>query len=731
MATECCHRHFVAANHAEYLSDEEIERFLDELDHNGDGLIDYSEVEHQLDVTHDELIWRKKRHDYGADRESDASSTEPAPETDLRHQFLRSIIGSDATQIPRDEFATRVKEWKIPSLAHEQRASSDYARKMSLWRRIRAYWAVHGPEILFLALVVSMQVAFAVWQLVKYAKGGEHGEYVRAFGWGVVLAKTTAGALYPTMFFLVLSMSRYFSTFLRRSYYLSRFINWDLSQSFHIKMSIVAVSLSTLHAIGHLTGTFNNGSQVANDEYVDEVIGEGGQQRYYTTFLRFLPGWTGLLALGLFYILGILSSPPIRRLNYEVFQLGHLLIYPVLGLLFAHGSDGLLQYPMLGYWLALPTLMVVAERIIRLGLGFHRITARLRVLDGETVEITASLPPQRIWGYRAGQYLLLQVPSLSFFQWHPFTVSVCVGTKIQLHIKTDGNWTGRLRTLAGDSGQAEIDVGINGPFGAPAQRFYDFSHAIVVGSGIGVTPFSGILSDLQARDNACNGGPGYVLDGKYVYSSDSRRPSLGRIMDRRRDRRKPSINKLSPPGPPPKFAPDYRRVDFHWIVRERNCLLWMADLLNDVSRSQQWRRGHDQDGTAHLDIRINTHVTQRRSNIVAHVYCWLLEMYRTDSHPESPLTHLLNPTNLGRPDFVSILDQHYQEMLDFQATKRVERGQRKKSDASAGEELKIGVFFCGTPVVGGILADRCRALTVRSQQEGSKIEYYFMSEVFS
>jgi len=71
-------------------------------------------------------------------------------------------------------------------------------------------WPVHGPEIAFLALVVSIQLAFAIWQLVKYLTG-EH--YTRTFGWGVVLAKMYAGAMYPT-FFLLLSMSRYLSTFL-------------------------------------------------------------------------------------------------------------------------------------------------------------------------------------------------------------------------------------------------------------------------------------------------------------------------------------------------------------------------------------------------------------------------------------------------------------------------------------------------------------------------------------
>ncbi|KAK5655171.1 hypothetical protein OQA88_6070 [Cercophora sp. LCS_1] len=762
-ALAAARHHFVTADHVQYLTDEEIEQFLDDLDHDGDGLIDYDEVEEKLDATYGELFpqqqegnFLKKKWWLGSGDGNETSLTEVvSPETDLRHQFLKSIIGSDARQIPRAEFAARVKEWGIPSLELDhQHRTSEYVRKMSIWRRIRAYWAVHGPEVLFLTLVISMQVAFGVWQAVKYSINPE---YVEAFGWGVVLAKTTAGALYPTMFFLVLSMSRYCSTFLRQCYCLSRFINWDLSQSFHIKMACVAMALSTLHAIGHLTGTFNNGSLASNDDVVDDVLGEYADEpdRTYVTYVHSLPGWTGLTSLGLFYVIGILSTPPVRRWNYEVFQMGHLLIYPLIGLLCAHGSNGLLQYPMLGFWLAFPAFMVLTERIVRMAVSFHRIPATLRILDNETVELTTTVPSERIWGYKAGQYLFLQVPCISFFQFHPFTISHRVDARIQLHIKTDGNWTRRLRALANNNttGTAQIEIGVNGPFGAPAQRFYQFTHTIIVGSGIGVTPFSGILSDLQARDNAAHGGPSAVLDARSLYSTtDSNNSSLlhfpkESLLSRTRRRaahlrKKSSLNKLSAPLSPSRFASDYRRVDFHWTVRQRNSLLWMADLLNDVSRSQQWHRRNDQ--SSHLDIRIHTHVTQRRKNIVTHVYSWLLEMYRTDKHPESPLTHLLNPTNLGRPDFVDILDRHYEDMVVYQTCKRMEREQRRsvatgqqrrsvwgeKRREDGEEVLRVGVFYCGVPVVGEVLADRCRILTGRGVEEGTRVEYHFMTEVF-
>jgi hypothetical protein len=277
-------------------------------------------------------------------------------------------------------------------------------------------------------------------------------------------------------------MSRYFSTFLRRWYHISRFINWDLSQRFHIAISCLAIVLATLHAIGHLSGTFVYGSRSNREPAVNNVVnGALGPQPHYIDYIRSLPGITGLVALGLLYTLAILSMPQVRKWNYEVFQLGHLLMYPIIGLLCAHGSAALLQQPMLGYFMAFPALLVVIERIVRVLVGFRPLPATIRILDSETVEIKVDIPGEIIWKYRPGQWVFLQVPTLSLFQWHPFTISVCLERQVQLHIKTDGNWTKRLRDLV-PKGQSEgaINIGLNGPFGAPAERFYDFSHTLLV-----------------------------------------------------------------------------------------------------------------------------------------------------------------------------------------------------------------------------------------------------------
>ena len=285
---------------------------------------------------------------------------------------------------------------------------------------------------------------------------------------------------------------------------------------------------------------------------------------------------------------------------------------------------------------------------------------------------------------------------------------------MSLHIKTDGNWTSKVRDQAKDGKVTDIKIGINGPFGAPAQRFNDFSHTLLVGAGIGVTPFSGILADLQAKDDRKHGGPNgngeEMSEDGTALSRTSSRP-LSRVASRSLARVRSLTRR--------EFPSDYRRVDFHWIVRERNQLLWFSDLLNRVSGSQNYHRAQITRTSPHphLDIRLFTHVTQKRKRISTHVYRWLLESHRTADHPESPLTGLLNSTHYGRPDFISILDAHYDDMVKYAKDQNLER-------------LKVGVFFCGTPLIGEILSDRCRLLSARGAQERTGIEYHFMIEVF-
>ena len=511
-------------------------------------------------------------------------------------------------------------------------------------------------------------------------------------------------------------MSRWLATFARRSYYISRFINWDLSQSFHIKMSCVALFFATTHALGHLTGSFVSGSNPDNAQAVADLLHTEVEPRPYSFFVKSLPGWTGLVALGSFYTIALLSIPQVRRKSYEVFQMGHLFMFVMLAFLCVHGTAQLLQFAMLGYWISIPFLLVLFERGHRLVVGFMPISATAEVLDKQTVAITATIPRRRYFPYEAGQYVLLHIPALSRWQWHPFTISACVGNQMQLHIKTDGNWTGALRDLCGKTGSASIKIGIDGPFGAPAQRFYNFDHSIIMGSGIGVTPFSGILTDLQARDDKRWRSDGAGPDTPSTDSNPSTPPAAqteAKAPTTATEREKTAVATAEASE---KSQKRYRRVDFHWIVKDRNALLWFSDLLNSVTAAGDPSHSRFD---ADLDVNVHTHVTMKRKKIATHVYRYLLERHRTGEHPVSALTGLVNPTVFGRPDLERIMIDHYEDMAKL-----------LREGRAPPDKFKVGVFFCGTPIIGMQLADLCHQMTLRGREDRTFIRYHFMMEVF-
>jgi dual oxidase len=215
-------------------------------------------------------------------------------------------------------------------------------------------------------------------------------------------------------------------------------------------------------------------------------------------------------------------------------------------------------------------------------------------------------------------------------------------------------------------------------------------------AGVGVTPFSGVLTDLQHHE-----------------------------LERTRSLSTPdaSDNNTSP------YA-DHRRVGFNWMMRDKNNLMWFSDLLNGVSLAQ------DLD-SSHLDIRIKTYVTQKRKQISQHVFRWLLEKHRTDDHPQSPITGLVNPTHFGRPNIKMIMEEHYADMCKVLVNRaplheKLGRGQsnRFRRSSTVGNEVRVGIFFCGPPVIGQQLADQCSQMNAKARMEGRKIEYRFMIEVF-
>lgn len=350
----------------------------------------------------------------------------------------------------------------------------------------------------------------------------------------------------------------------------------------------------------------------------------------------------------------------------------------------------------------------------------------------------------------------MQVPSISFFQWHPFTISACVGNRLQVHIKADGNWTKKLHKLAMEGKNdndtehdyVQIRVGIDGGYGSPSQRFYDFEKSLIIGAGIGITPFSAILTDLEERYKA-KGDPWKLTRTRSFNklnrvrsrnTSSGNSPSLSRTSTQDWTRvNSEDLSHRVGGGATPRSTPpvinesmnnvpgfkaahlsknlrairynkpgerDVRRVDFHWSVREKNDLLWFSSLLNRAAELAGC------DPPPPITLNIHSHVTATRKNISTHIFRYLLDLYRTEDFPYSSLTGLRAASSFGRPDYPKIMAEFYEDL------------------AAQGWRGKVGVFYCGPSVIGEVLSDQSRVLTARSRDEGTGIRFVVMTEVF-
>lgn len=279
------------------LTDAEINEFFDELDLDHDGLVTFEEIEKKLQLLYAELaphflieptlartatlgpdgLPSQIHHIHRSSRTAQEGLSD----------FLRSLLpkkrtttsqdAQDAQQqqqegIDRQTFLHHVQTWNVPSRLQQDQTSLHEAalvQRIPLPRRLAAFFTVHGPSIIFISLIISLQIYFAQYYLVRYI---HKPAVIASLGWPIILTKTCVGALFPTLGFMLLSMSRRLSTWCRRWKWVSRVVNWDRSQVFHQRMALVGLGLATVHSLGHLAGTFVYGSRKGRREATERVL---------------------------------------------------------------------------------------------------------------------------------------------------------------------------------------------------------------------------------------------------------------------------------------------------------------------------------------------------------------------------------------------------------------------------------------------------------------------------
>ncbi|KAF5460613.1 hypothetical protein F2P56_020471 [Juglans regia] len=462
------------------------------------------------------------------------------------------------------------------------------------WRRI---W--------ILILWIMIMVGLFTWKFYQY----KNRRAFEVMGYCLTTAKGAAETLKFNMALILLPVCRNTITWLR-STKLAYFIPFDDNINFHKTIAAAIVIGIILHAGDHLACDFPRLVHLSEGTYTDTFQLHhdfGVHKPDYIDLVKGVEGVTGILMVILMVIAFTLATrwfrrnhiklpKPFNRLTgFNAFWYSHHLFVIVYVLLIIHGLFVYLvhKWYLKTTWmyLAVPVLLYAGERTLRY---FRSGSCSVRLLKvaiypGNVLTLQMSKSPQ--FKYKSGQYMFVQCPAVSPFEWHPFSITSAPGDDyLSIHIRQLGDWTQELKRLfsesceppgAGKSGLLRADettkkslpkLLIDGPYGAPAQDYSKYDVLLLVGLGIGATPFISILKDLLNN----------IVKMEEEADSIS---DVSRISDLNSGSTDPEM--VNAAGPKRKKTLKTTNAYFYWVTREQGSFDWFKGVMNEVAELDQ------------------------------------------------------------------------------------------------------------------------------------------------
>ncbi|KAH9722198.1 Respiratory burst oxidase2 [Citrus sinensis] len=357
--------------------------------------------------------------------------------------------------------------------------------------RFRSYWR-RAWIVLFWLLICAV---LFTWKFIQYS----HRPAFQVMGYCLSTAKGAAETLKLNMALILLPVSRNTVTWLRKKRWLSSIIPFNDNINFHKLIACGIVVGVILHGGTHLACDF---PRIAGCDRVlfqqTLASGFGHQQPTYMQILATKEVATGIAMVILMAIAFPLATKWARRQStllprsvrhvagYNTFWYSHHLFVFVYALLFVHGMFLFLTNnpfeKTTWMYIAVPVLLYAGERIYRV----------VRSGIYEIKNLTPSLYP--------GKVLSLKMQKPEGFR-HPFSLTSGPGDDfLSVHIRALGDWTYRLYGIFQEEmlGAAKgfPKVYIDGPYGASSQDYVKYDVVLLIGLGIGATPFISIIRDV-------------------------------------------------------------------------------------------------------------------------------------------------------------------------------------------------------------------------------------------
>ncbi|XVF52991.1 hypothetical protein PTKIN_Ptkin05aG0062300 [Pterospermum kingtungense] len=479
-------------------------------------------------------------------------------------------------------------------------------RKKSRIRRMTTkflyYLEENWKRIWVVSLWILIMIGLFTWKFFEY----KHKNGFKVMRYCLLTAKGAAETLKFNMALILLPVCRNTITWLR-STKLSLFVPFDDNINFHKTIAAAIVIGVVVHAGNHLACDFPRLIKSSADNYELLIQDFGSDKPTYIDLVKGAEGVTGILMVICMAIAITLATrwfrrnmiklpKPIDRITgFNAFWYSHHLFVIVYILLIIHGEFLYLVHiwyrKTTWMYLAVPVLLYAGERTLRFfRSGFYTVRLlKVAIYPGGVLTLQMSKPPQ--FRYKSGQYMFVQCPAVSPFEWHPFSITSAPGDcYLSVHIRQLGDWTQELKRLfsevceppvAGKSGLLRADettkkslpkLSIDGPYGAPAQDYLKYDVLLLVGLGIGATPFISILKDLlnnivKMEEQADSVSDTSRTSDLSIGSNDST-----------------SSNKVSPKG---KKTLKTTNAYFYWVTREQSSFDWFKGVMDEVAELDQ------------------------------------------------------------------------------------------------------------------------------------------------
>ncbi|KAJ7538657.1 hypothetical protein O6H91_11G058400 [Diphasiastrum complanatum] len=534
------------------------------------------------------------------------------------------------------------------------------------WRR---FWVI--------SLWVAAMAGLFTWKFLEY----RHNPGFKVMGYCLCTAKGAAETLKLNMAMILLPVCRNTITWLR-STTVGYIVPFNDNITFHMTIAGAIAIGVIVHGGTHLACDFPRIEESSYYKFMTTIGKDFDNSKpSYGDLLLSVEGATGIAMVILMTIIFVLATHWFRRnivklpwplymvTGYNSFWYSHHLLVLVYAMLIIHSMFLYLSHKWTQkttwMYLAVPMLLYGSERILRIFRSnqYEVQTLKAGIHKGDVLALQMQKPAG--FQYKSGMYLFLKCPSVARFEWHPFSITSAPSDDyLSVHIRTLGDWTREMRKVFSEVCQKVTDsksgllkaecafkegmqksrfpaLHIDGPYGAPAQDYKKYDVLLLVGLGIGATPFISILKDML----------------NHVRKAEEEE-SLSADMDSRADVENLEKGKHHFVGP--------RNAYFYWVTPEQGSFEWFEGVMNEIAEI-------DQEGV----IEMHNHLTSvyeqgdARSALIA-----MLQALYHAKNGVDVLSRTKVRTHFARPDWRKVFAQL----------------------AAAYRNARIGVFYCG-PVV--------------------------------